>query len=95
MGSGLSAAGDSSEAPPEFSGEDNEHLPSRVAAGNLDTMKILAERTGGKAFYGTNDLSDAIRRAIDDSRVTYTLGFYPADADTLNRPARLASRPSA
>jgi hypothetical protein len=43
-------------------------------------MKTLAERTGGKAFYGSNDLSEAIRRAIDDFRVTYTLGFYPTGA---------------
>lgn len=79
MGSGLTAAGDYSEAPPpEFSGEGNEHLPTRAAPGNLDTMKTLAERTGGKAFYGSNDLADAMRRAVDDSRVTYTLGFYPA-----------------
>jgi VWFA-related protein len=81
MGNGVTAAGDYSEAPPpEFSGEGNEHLPSRVAPGNLETMKILAERTGGKAFYGSNNLSEAVRFAIDDSRVTYTLGFYPTAA---------------
>jgi len=81
MGNGLTAAGDYSEAPPpEFSGEGDEHLPSRVAPGNLETMKVLAERTGGKAFYGSNNLSEAIRHAIDDARLTYTLGFYPASA---------------
>jgi VWFA-related protein len=80
MGSGLTAAGDYSEPPhPEFVDGD-EHLPSRVTPGNLETMKVLAERTGGKAFYGSNDLSEAIRHAVDDSRVTYTLGFYPAGA---------------
>jgi len=78
MNNGLTAAGDFSEAPPEFSGEDNEHLPSRVAPGNLETMKTLAERTGGKAFYGTNDIAGAIRLAMYDSRVNYTLGYYPA-----------------
>jgi VWFA-related protein len=79
MGSGVTAGGDYSDPPtPEFSGEGNEHLPTRVAPGNLETMKILAERTGGRAFYGTNDISGAIRHAIDDSRVTYTLGYYPA-----------------
>src|SRR5208282_514780 len=36
-------------------------------------------RTGGKAFYGTNGVGSAIRRAMDDARVTYTLGYYPAD----------------
>jgi VWFA-related protein len=81
LGNGLTAAGDYSEAPPpEFSGEGDEHLPSRVAPGNLETMKVLAERTGGKAFYGSNNLSEAIRHAIDDARMTYTLGFYPASA---------------
>jgi hypothetical protein len=53
------------------------HLPTKAGNENLDTMKILAERTGGKAFYSTNDLSGSIRHAIDDSRVTYTLGYYP------------------
>ena len=81
LGNGFTAAGDYSEAPPvEFSGEGNEHLPARVAPGNLETMKTLAERTGGKAFYGSNGLEEAIRHAIDDSRVTYTLGFYPTGA---------------
>jgi VWFA-related protein len=42
-----------------------------------DGMKVLASRTGGQAFYNTNDLKSAIRRAIDDSRVTYLLGYYP------------------
>ena len=81
LGSGENAAGDYTDAPPpEFAGEGDEHLPSRVAPANLDTMKLLAERTGGRAFYGTNDLSGAILRALNDSRVTYTLGFYPTES---------------
>jgi VWFA-related protein len=80
MGNGVTAAGDYSEAPhPEFADGD-EHLPTRVSPGNLESMKVLAERTGGKAFYGSNNLSEAIRRAMDDSRVTYTLGFDPTGA---------------
>ena len=43
------------------------------------TMDELAGTTGGRAFYNGNDLSHAIQRAVDDSRVTYTLGFYPED----------------
>jgi len=42
-----------------------------------DTATLLADRTGGKAFYGTNDISDAIRRAFDDARYACNLGFYP------------------
>jgi VWFA-related protein len=78
MGSGATAAGDFSDGPPpEFSGEGEEHLPTRSGPGNLETMQVLAGRTGGKAFYGSNDISAAIRHAMDDSRFTYTLGFYP------------------
>ena len=48
---------------------------------NLDTMNAMAERTGGRAAYNDNEISAAIRRAIDDSRVTYVLGFYPAQSE--------------
>lgn len=41
------------------------------------TMQVLADRTGGRAFYNTNDLNAAIRSAIDDSSLTYNLGYYP------------------
>jgi VWFA-related protein len=46
---------------------------------NLDTMNTLANRTGGRAFYNTNDIMGAVRKAIDDSRLTYEIGYYPED----------------
>jgi VWFA-related protein len=49
--------------------------------GSFFTMLDLADRTGGRAFYNTNDIMGSIRRAIDDSRVTYVLGFYPREED--------------
>jgi VWFA-related protein len=42
-----------------------------------DSMERLAQLTGGRTFFGTNDLSRAIREAIDESSVTYTLAYYP------------------
>jgi len=48
---------------------------------NFDSMNMLAERTGGRAFYNRNDIWNAIRDAIDDSRVTYELGYYPQGVD--------------
>lgn len=42
-------------------------------------MQILAQRTGGRAYFNTNAIMGSIRQVIDDSRVTYQLGFYPAD----------------
>lgn len=46
-----------------------------------DTMMELASETGGRAFYGTNDIMGSIRRALDDSRLTYTLGYYPSESN--------------
>jgi major membrane immunogen (membrane-anchored lipoprotein) len=46
---------------------------------NIDGMRELADRTGGRAAVNTNDLGGAVRRAIDDARVTYTIGYYPSD----------------
>ncbi len=41
-----------------------------------DTMQTLADETGGEAFVNTNNITGAIRQAVEDSGVTYTLGFY-------------------
>lgn len=61
--------------------EDNYALGMNMPADSpqpigIDTMQKLADETGGEAFVNTNDLTGAIRKAIDDSGVTYTLGFY-------------------
>jgi VWFA-related protein len=45
-----------------------------------ETFDIVADRTGGKAFHNTNDITGAIKKAVEDAKVTYTIGFYPADA---------------
>ncbi|HWZ96967.1 MAG TPA: VWA domain-containing protein [Candidatus Dormibacteraeota bacterium] len=45
---------------------------------NWDTLNETAERTGGIAFYGSNDVTSAMRKASDDGRYAYTLGFYPS-----------------
>jgi hypothetical protein len=42
-------------------------------------MIRLAEMTGGKAFYGDNDVSIGIEEAFADTDVTYTLGFYSTE----------------
>lgn len=42
-------------------------------------MDYWAKHTGGRAFYYTNGLHQAIGKALNDSKVTYTLGYYPSD----------------
>ncbi len=40
------------------------------------TMDEFASRTGWTASYGRNNLDDGIRRTLEDSNVTYFLGYY-------------------
>jgi VWFA-related protein len=42
-----------------------------------DSAKLLADRTGGLAFFGNNDIRGAMRRAFDDGRYAYNVAFYP------------------
>jgi VWFA-related protein len=56
-------------------------------------MDSIAEMSGGLAFYGRNDLHVAIREALDDERVSYTLGYYRQGEDRAGRtPYKLAVR---
>jgi hypothetical protein len=52
-------------------------------AGNreIETMQLLADWTGGKAFYNSNDIRGAVKQATEDAEVTYTLGFYAEEKD--------------
>jgi VWFA-related protein len=44
---------------------------------DFDYSKALADMSGGRAFYDTNDFAGAIRKVIDDSASTYILSYYP------------------
>jgi VWFA-related protein len=45
------------------------------------TMQQLAEETGGRAFYETNGLKEAIARAMEDGASYYTLTYTPQNKD--------------
>jgi len=47
----------------------------------IETMQLLADWTGGKAFYNSNDIHGAVKQATEDAEVTYTLGFYAEEKD--------------
>jgi VWFA-related protein len=44
---------------------------------SFDTMDLLAETTGGRAFYSANDIAGSVRKAMDDGRLTYELAYHP------------------
>jgi len=48
-----------------------------IGQSEQSTMDLLANRTGGHAYYNTNDIKGAIRRTLGESRFTYTIGYYP------------------
>jgi len=50
-----------------------------VVTSNFDAMLAIADVTGGHAFYNTNDITGAIRSSVDDSRISYLLGYYPTN----------------
>jgi hypothetical protein len=52
-------------------------------------MNAMASFTGGLAYYLRNDLDVAMQEALDDGRVSYTLGFYQSAKDAAPRPHRL------
>jgi VWFA-related protein len=67
----------------EFSGPQSPaQLELQMHAGGgflsgTDTMSRLADLTGGLVLYNANAIEDSIREALDDSELTYALGFYP------------------
>jgi VWFA-related protein len=54
-------------------------LTSFQANVNVDSMKELAEQTGGRVFYNDNDTGALVRAALEDSREGYVLTYAPRD----------------
>ncbi|HET9183215.1 MAG TPA: VWA domain-containing protein [Candidatus Angelobacter sp.] len=53
---------------------------ARLTSAHL-TMDELALKTGGLAFYGHNDISRLVDRAVADGATYYVLGYYPTNKD--------------
>ena len=62
---------------PRLTGQVRDTAVLNTEQDTRDSSKLLADRTGGLAFFGNNDIRGAIRRAFDDGRYAYNIGFYP------------------
>jgi VWFA-related protein len=56
--------------------------PSKVARlrnveETITGLRMLSEWTGGRIFYNTNDLAASAAQAVEGSRFSYVLGYYP------------------
>lgn len=67
---------------------------SEAAMNAHSTMNSVAEQTGGKAFYNTNDLNRAIRDSMEDGSTYYTLGYYPENKNWDGRFRRISVKVS-
>jgi VWFA-related protein len=54
-----------------------------------DTMRVLAEDTGGLAVVNNNDFDRALKRIDADTSDYYVLGYYSNNADPLKRRFRI------
>jgi VWFA-related protein len=56
--------------------------PKRMwGGGAVPAMKQIADATGGRLYFDTNGLDDALAEGIADSRSSYVLGFYLTEVD--------------
>jgi len=81
------------KVPPMYnaagSGRSNASTPQKFAAAvsafnssqvaEHSTMDVLASETGGKAYFNTNDLANAVGHAIDAGSNYYSLTYSPTD----------------
>ncbi|HEY7099901.1 MAG TPA: VWA domain-containing protein [Terriglobales bacterium] len=47
-----------------------------LQSASIDTLRELAEMTGGRAFYNSNDIAAGYKRAVQDSASYYLVGYY-------------------
>jgi VWFA-related protein len=65
------------------SGGFSQAISDESAAHNASnvTMDLVAEQTGGKAFYNGNDLSGVLGKVVSSSSNFYSLSYTPSDAN--------------
>jgi len=59
--------------------DEDGRLVQEVDLGGQIAMEALAQDTGGKPFYNTNDLSDAMKEAVNLGSHYYTLTYTPTN----------------
>jgi VWFA-related protein len=59
-------------------GGSRRELEARLSANQI-AMETIAEETGGRAFYSTNALIDAVKDAVGNGSRYYTLAYSPAN----------------
>lgn len=72
--------GGGSRGAARFTSDQNQFINNTVAENS--TMTSLASATGGHAYISTNDLTQAVKEAIDQGSNFYSLSYAPTDSAT-------------
>src|SRR5262245_15954863 len=79
LGAGLDDVIDIQSFPEDTSlGLNSSALFNEVRLGQ-DSLRVLADETGGFAHVNTNDINGTFRRVVDENSSYYVLGYYPAN----------------
>jgi len=68
---------DASGMGPEAAGMTSTQQLFTARAAMHEMLNNLADTTGGRAYYGTNDFAGALRRGFEDGSSYYTLAYEP------------------
>lgn len=60
-----------------------------ILSSNQIAMEDIAQQTGGRAFYNTNALDDAVRDAVDNGSHYYALAYSPSNNKTDGKYRRI------
>lgn len=64
-----------------FMSVDPDHLPKDVVETNFQTLRTIAEETGGRVFavHDPAELKEAVNTIDDELRFQYMIGYYPSE----------------
>ena len=57
-----------------------------------DSLRVLAEQTGGIAVVNQNDFDKALKRIDNETSDYYVLGYYSSNPDPLRRTRKIEVR---
>jgi VWFA-related protein len=57
-----------------------------------DSLRVLAEETGGIAIVNSNDFDKGLKRIDNETSDYYVLGYYSSNPDPLRRTRRIDVR---
>ncbi len=71
------------------------HLASYISMSRTDMqngLNAIAHDTGGRFIFNTNDLSNSVKKVLEENHVYYVLAYYPNTDKELNKFRRITAK---